>query len=161
MNIQLFVQETGCCGKYNTLEPLSQFTRPIKSSQLWSRMCANMSGCFTPAAADSLKRSSLDLIIQGQMPNGGAVVAFKPQAYLRSHLVYKKEETVVCISVWTQAKKIMRIRRCVQTNMGTLWVMVVCLIIKRVMHHLCWWTANRHLIRSFFELYTLDRRDSK
>lgn len=39
-------------------------------------MCANMSRCLTPAAADSLKRCSQDLIMQGQMPNGGAVVAF-------------------------------------------------------------------------------------
>lgn len=61
--------------KYCTLEPLSQFTRPIKLPQMWLGLCASMSKHFTPAAAKLLKRCSQDLLIQRQIPSSGVVVA--------------------------------------------------------------------------------------
>lgn len=61
--------------KYCTLEPLSQFTRPIKLPQMWLGLCANMSKRFPPAAAKLLKRCLQDLLIQGQIPSSGVVVA--------------------------------------------------------------------------------------
>lgn len=61
-----FLGGAGLWRKRSPLEPLSQCASPIKVPQLWPRMCANTSGCFTPATAgESLKRRSRDLIIQG------------------------------------------------------------------------------------------------